>query len=449
MDQSSSSFVDVIKSMNHNVKLTFLFVSFQSLGRGIWMGNVLSMFIYFLAGESNVILGLTSAATGIAMTLSVIPAGFLCDLIPRKWTLRTASVVGFIGLFFAVLAQDIFMIVISLLFWGLFQGLNRPSLESIFADSVESGNRSRIYAWNHSIRQIAMATGPFINAFLFLILGDQWEIGILKAVMIFGIVISAISLIIMVFFDDRKSLGITSENIDINNSISDEKYHSMSRSSKYIMIILLICNLIIGTGAGMTIKFFPTFYYTIYSIEPVALQVIMGLTSIATGLTSLVAQRFSLERGRAQIIFAVQGMATACLFIIAFYPPLQLLVPIFIARGSLMNASQPLSRSILMDVVPKRHRGKVNSIQTLSWGLFWNFSAALGGFLIGDNNNFQLCFLVTAGLYVIGTLPILLLIPLVAKEKYVERTVSELPSFLEKSDEISLSVESGLITPED
>ncbi|MFX1255412.1 MAG: MFS transporter [Promethearchaeota archaeon] len=448
MDLSSSSFVDVIKSMNPNVKLAFLFVTFQSLGRGIWMGNVLSMFIYFLAGESNVILGLTSAATGIAMTLSVIPAGFLCDLIPRKWTLRMASIVGFIGLFFAMLAQDIFMIVVSLLFWGLFQGLNRPSLESIFADSVESGNRSRIYAWNHSVRQIAMATGPFINAFLFLILGDQWELGILKAVMIFGILISAISLIIMVFFDDRKSLGIASEHID-NNGISDEKYHSMSRSSKYIMGILLICNLIIGMGAGMTIKFFPTFYYTIYFIEPVALQVIMGLTSVATALTSLVAQRFSLERGRAQMIFAVQGIATACLFIIAFYPPLQLLVPIFIARGSLMNASQPLSRSILMDVVPKRHRGKVNSIQTLSWGLFWNFSAALGGFLIGDNNNFQLCFLVTAGLYVIGTLPILLLIPLVAKEKQAERYVSELPSLLEKSEETALSVESGLITPKD
>ncbi|MFX1535346.1 MAG: MFS transporter [Promethearchaeota archaeon] len=449
MDLSSSSFVDVIKSMNYNVKLAFLFVTFQSLGRGIWMGNVLSMFIYFLAGESNVILGLTSAATGIAMTLSVIPAGFLCDLIPRKWTLRMASIVGFAGLFFAVLANDIFMIVVSLLFWGLFQGLNRPSLESIFADSVESGNRSRVYAWNHSIRQIAMATGPFINAFLFLILGDQWELGILKAVMVFGIFISAISLVIMVFFDDRKSLGIASENIDINNGISDEKYHSMSRSSKYIMVILLVCNLIVGMGAGMTVKFFPPFYYTIYSIEPVALQVIMGLTSVATGLTSLVAQKFSLKRGRVQIIVAVQGIATACLFIIAFYPPLQLLIPIFIARGSLMNASQPLSRSILMDVVPKRHRGKVNSIQTLSWGLFWNFSAALGGFLIGDNNNFRLCFLVTAGLYTLGTFPILLLIPLVVKEKHIGRSMPELPSLFEKSEETSPSIESGLITPED
>ena len=83
-----------------------------------------------------------------------------------------------------------------------------------------------------------------------------------------------------------------------------------------------------------------------------------------------------------------------------------------------MNASQPLSRSILMDVVPKKNRGKINSLQALAWGMFWNFSAAIGGFLIGPSNNFQLCFYVTTGLYVVGTLIILIIIPFVAKEKH-------------------------------
>jgi len=82
-----------------------------------------------------------------------------------------------------------------------------------------------------------------------------------------------------------------------------------------------------------------------------------------------------------------------------------------------MNARQPHSRSILMDVVPKSNRGKVNSLETLARGMFWNFSAAIGGFLIGTNNNFRLCFIVTTSLYIIGTLLILVIIPLVVKEK--------------------------------
>jgi MFS family permease len=180
-------------------------------------------------------------------------------------------------------------------------------------------------------------------------------------------------------------------------------------------------NLLIGFGAGMTIKFFPVFFMTIYTLTPILVQMIMAGTSILTGVTSIIAQRLSQRSGRAggraAMIFTVQGLATMCLFIIALYPPVFILIPIFLARGSLMNASQPLSRSILMDVVPKKHRGIVNSVQALAWGLFWNVSAALGGFLIGSDNNFQLCFLITASIYVIGTLPILILVPLVSREK--------------------------------
>jgi MFS family permease len=176
-------------------------------------------------------------------------------------------------------------------------------------------------------------------------------------------------------------------------------------------------NLIIGFGAGMTIKFFPVFFMTIYALSPILVQMIMAGTSILTGVTSIIAQQVSLRIGRAAMIFIGQGLATMCLFIITLYPPVFILIPIFLARGPLMNSSQPLSRSILMDVVPKKHRGGVNALQALAWGLFWNVSAALGGFLIGPSNNFQLCFLITASVYVIGTLPILVLIPLVSREK--------------------------------
>jgi MFS family permease len=414
---SGKDVFNTVKSLNYNVKLVFAFSFLQSVGRGIWMGNILSSYIFLIANESNELLGLTSAITGVAMTITVLPAGYFSDRFPRDLILKSASAVGFIGLVFALFATDIVMIFIALLFWGLFQGMNRPSLEALFADSVESGNRSKIYAWNHLTRQFAMASGPFVNVILFIFLGDVWEIAILKIVMIFGLLISMSSLAFMLKFDDKKSLGKASEHLNLVSTSDNINNNDISQSSLLIIIILLISNLIIGFGAGMTIKFFPIFFMKQYSLTPIPVQLIMGVTSIITGFTSIYAQKFSLKRGRAEMIFVVQGIATACLFIISFYPPIVILVPIFLARGSLMNASQPLSRSILMDVVPKRNRGKVNSLQALAWGMFWNFSAAIGGFLIGPNNNFRFCFIVTTSLYIIGTLLILVIIPLVSKEK--------------------------------
>ena len=88
-----------------------------------------------------------------------------------------------------------------------------------------------------------------------------------------------------------------------------------------------------------------------------------------------------------------------------------------------MNAGQPLSRSILMDVVNKKNRAKWNSLEAIAWGLFWNVSAVIGGYLVGDVEpyNFRLNFLVTGGIYILGLIPIIFLIPLVGKERIADK----------------------------
>ncbi len=418
--------------MNHNVKLAFLFSISQSIGRGVWMGNVLSVYIFAIAGNNPVILGWTSFATGITMTLVVFPTGFFVDKYRRDIVLKIASAVGVVALGFVLFGNDeIKFLVVALVLWGLFQGMNRPSLESILADSVESGKRSRVYSWLHLVRQISMAIGPFLNVGLFLIFGDDWSVQILKNVMIVGICITLFSLVIMLFFDDKKSLDTSSESIDLemDHDHNDKRNgkHSRISSTALIAILLVGSNIIIGFGAGMTIKYFPIFFkeHESYRLDPILVQVIMGLTFIFTGLASLIAQKFSVKRGRVQIIFTVQFIATLCLFGIAFFPPIYILVPIFITRGALMNAAQPLSRSILMDVIPKKHRGKINSLEAFAWGFFWNFSALLGGYLIGSKPpyNFKLCFLVTACVYLVGIIPILFLTPLIGKEKIAEKEI--------------------------
>lgn len=410
------------RNLNRNVKLAFLFEALQSLGRGIWMGNIFSLFVVLFVERSNGImgftanelLGITAGASGIAMTVIVFPAGMLTDKYPRQLLLQISAFVGIVAMLFLAIAQSIVMILLSMPLWGAFQGITRPAFESILADSLPSGNRSGVYAALHTTAQAAMAVGPFLNVVFFLFLGDQWDINILRSVMLVGIIISLASTLSLFFFRDDRSMGMESESLlHANKGTEEEKKHS--KLAKRIAILLVTSDVLVGMGAGMSIKFFPVFFRSIYSLQPISVQLIMGLTAIFTGIFTIAAQRFSLRRGRAEMIFVVKFLATLCLIAIGFYPALIMLVPLFIVRGSLMNAAQPLSRSILMDVVPKRHRGKWNSVETVAWGLFWNASAVVGGFLIG-NNNFQRCFFITAIIYLIGTIPILMLIPLVNRE---------------------------------
>ncbi len=430
--------------MNINVKLAFVFSFITSLGRGIWMGSVLSAYIYYFSGNSNITLGQTSLAMGLTMTVVVFPAGILADKFRRDIMLKIASVFGLAGLAVILFGNNMVSIFVALSLWGFYQALTRPALESILADSLESGRRSRVYSWLHLVRQIAQSIGPFISVLLFYLFGDEWELPILKNVILVGILVTAVSIILMEFFNDKKSLGSVSESIleeEEPVALEDDNKNGLRsrlpRKAKLIPYLLVGSNVIIGIGAGMTIKFFPIFFIEVYNMKPMWVSGIMGITAIFTGISGMVAQKFSLKRGRPLMIFSVQLLATLCLFGLVFYPTIWLLIPLFVARGSLMNAGQPLSRSILMDVVPKKNRGKWNSLETLAWGFFWNFSALIGGYLVGDVSSrmfwtveiltsgdpagiipkFWLVFLVTACVYVVGLIPLLLLIPLVKTEK--------------------------------
>jgi len=429
--------VQSFRSLNRNVQLVLAFTLAQSLGGGIWMGNMLSTFIYLIAGSSNQLLGLTSAATGFTMTLVVFPAGAIADRFRRDWMLRIGAGLGVISAVFLFVVEGLLFILLSLIFYGLFNGLINPALEALFADSIKSGARSGIYSWRHLIGQIGNAVGPFLNILLLSIFGDEWHLTILKSVIGVGLFISVLSYGILFLFRDEHSLKgesdsvISAELTPVPQAVQENiagttiEHREVIPASiglqsriklKWVPYILLACNIIIGLGAGMTIKFFPIFFMEIYAMKPIAVEIISGLTAVVTGFSGLLAQHFSRVRGRPQLIFAVQGIATLCLMIIALYPPTAILIIVFILRGALMNASQPLSLSILMDLIPKEKRGKWNSMEALAWGLFWNFSAILGGYLIGPTNNFRLNFVVTACIYVCGTMPVLLLFKIVAKE---------------------------------
>jgi hypothetical protein len=267
-----------------------------------------------------------------------------------------------------------------------------------------------------------MAIGPFIAAILFAIIGNEWNLGIIKNVMYVGFGVTVVSIFLLFIFKDDRSLGKESEAIaeEVTEEVEELKSRlalkvDSEKAIKLIPILLVSSNLIIGIGAGMSIKYFPVFFTEQYLISPVWLNVIMGATSMVTGIFGLLSQKVSLRLGRVQTIFIAQFIATFCLLILAIYPPFAVLVPFFILRGSFMNAGQPLSRSILMDVIPKKRRGIWNSIEAIAWGLFWNASAVLGGFLVGANNNFNLCFIITTFVYITGMIPVIMMMPLVGK----------------------------------
>ena len=85
--------------------------------------------------------------------------------------------------------------------------------------------------------------------------------------------------------------------------------------------------------------------------------------------------------GRIRVTLVTRSMDILLLTVMAFANPVSARVPLavlHVVRTSFANCTRPLMRSLLMDNVPSRHRGKFNALEGVRT-FSWSGSAAAGG----------------------------------------------------------------------
>ena len=448
------------KEMNWNIKLAYV----QTIAIAFGMGIFQVAFPVFVTndlprglGQSFVILGILSTIQGLGSTIFVIPSGIFADKYRRDLLIRISVIFGISAQLVLVYVTQVavgnpqialFMLIVGQVLGGIGWGLSGPAAQALIADSLEPGRRSKEFAKMFFANLLASATGPFLAAGSTLILGDAWDLQLLQSLIFMAATIAIIAHIAVVFASDDKSLVSKSEKHPSLISPPKEDLPIMrktpvvtifGRPFSYDVIIpsvLVISGIIIGFGAGATVAFFPVLFQspTIgYGLQPFFTYIIFGITNVATGLAALLAQRMIQVFGRIGSMFLTQGVAVICLLglminlvlyqnqNIGYSASVLFLVIFFITRNALMNAAGPVSRSIVMDVVPSTSRAKWNSLETLAWGMFWSVSASIGGFII-ENFGYVYVFMFTATLYTIATLMILIIRKRVPRESILSRS---------------------------
>ncbi|MFW9996547.1 MAG: MFS transporter [Candidatus Odinarchaeota archaeon] len=407
------TFFSDFRDYNWNVKVAFISALFSSIGFGALFGNLFSIFVMNIGG-SEFLLGLTATLGGLASTVILFPAGYLVDRWRRDALIWASQLLAITGILAIVFAPDIQTIFLGNILLGLSQGAGGPAIEALIADSTKTGNRSQVYSQLFFVRTAGSAIGPFFNVLLFFILGDTWGLETLRQVMMISAVFAIIGSAITLLAKDSASLGAESEVGNGQNGVEGAK------SDFFMPLVLVASGIVIGFGAGMTVQFFPVFFKEVYGQLPIIVNLVFGLTYIVTGSSGILAQKVSRWIGRLETMFVFQAIAVIALVVIITYPPLMIMFVAYIIRNAFMNASNPLGRTIVMDKIAKKHRGRFNSLEQLAWGFLWSFSAGIGGFILETTNgNFVIVFSITATLYTIATLPLVFL------RKYVEKEAGD------------------------
>lgn len=366
-------------------------------------------------------------------------------------------------------AAALWMCGVIMALWGVGDGVVNGPAMALFADSTPEGQRSKYFTYMFVAYTAASACGPLVSILLFQTLGDDWDLYHLRIVIYVGLVVEMGNSVLMMLFDDRKALdegddaeegeedasggadgnhgcaegGSRSEDpaetLEDGSSFVDEPPEHgaatstaeapeaptiltpMQKRQKWVPYIVFSQGLIFAMGSGMTVKFFPLFFKDEVGMSPSQVQIIYVIVPFVMVIASTFCTKLAgAGFGRVQTMLLFSCLGISLLYsMVVFKSYLDhhpfLLVPIYVLRTSLMNASYPIQESILMDFVPKEERARWKSLDSVaSFG--WCGSAALGGWL-ADKYDYTYTFLITAMLQSIGAAVWCLLLPLVPRQE--------------------------------
>jgi len=216
------------------------------------------------------------------------------------------------------------------------------------------------------------------------------------------------------------SSTVASENIRQEDSSSkttsedeDDTNSRCIRSERFIPIFVAMHDVTTGLASGMSISYFPVFFSdeTYMNLSPIIVQLLYVIAPMGNALLTYMARSLSLKYGRCHVAVAHKWIGISCMFgLIGAYThnaPSYVVCMLYVIRTAFMNSTNALTKSLLMDSVPKAERGKWTALESVNQ-FSWCGSAMIGGFLVTlDGILFNFC--ITGVMQFCATVPLCIL----------------------------------------
>lgn len=434
--------------MHHNLKTATASALLGAISNSLFSDTAFTVLIFNEVAkpikgpsEANTFLGIVEAIYGLSALLFALPIGYLADHYSRAAILRTEGAVELL----AVILTAVFVVRIQYLepvisfavlcllmaLWGLTEGLSSGPVGALVADSVPSGGRSAAYTTIANSSLAGRLLGPTIIIAMTAALSkdvDEWDTRALQTMVLTGLGLHLLYIATLFLYRDIPSPATTipttvpepfTETFEDDPDDLEGGYSDLERGllppspppgppapfCARTPAILFMAELVVMCGSGMTVKYWPLFFKNDCAMSMVVIQCIEIVKILTIILFQNLSQRYSKRVGRMWAVITVFLVGIAFQTVLAMLPSslygAHLLVGgLYVLRVAFMNCVSPLLGSALMDIVPKEHRARWESLGAVGT-VGWSGSAFLGG-LISDRGDYSRTFIVTSIVHLVG-----------------------------------------------
>ncbi|MBN2847080.1 MAG: MFS transporter [Coriobacteriia bacterium] len=363
----------------------------QSVGYGI-IGTTFAIHLKD-SGFSEAVVGdvegaLALAAAVVCLTLPPLVAG----LGYRPLMLFAALALGLSRLGQAYALTSTAIVALGLVF-GLGDGAMQTLSTAFLSENSGSARRTQLFTADYVIRIAAMVVGSLIG-------------GIVPALMSPAVgEAEAVRLTIVIAAGLMAGSALPASAIQDGPRLHDRLFTAWSSTLKGFRSWgrvgrLLVPEMLISFGAGLTIPFVALFLRHRLGASVTDVGVIQAVSSIAMALAALATPRLVPRLGLAGTVVVTELASLPFLISIPFAASLPLAAVLFWFRGMLMNMSWPIYNQLSMEGLPAADKPLVAGWVRFGWSVAWLGGSAIGGRLM--EQSYTTPYFYTATLYALG-----------------------------------------------
>ncbi len=381
-----------------------LVASFLMSLAGGMTGFVLILFMYELTTDLPLLGRLVSLSTWTSVVF-FIPGGLLVDRYDRRTTLALSLLLSAAGMAVFSVARDLTLIVVGQILLGIAFSVSFPTLTALMSEKTSDVRRKYLFSMQSFVNMMGVAIATVMAGILTVVLQDVFSMS-LEATYRLIFVISAggqvcsivVALKLRPGEEDRENKAEELPPMFAAEGDSE----TTSRKSLLFVAKYYTPMTIIGFGAGWVIPFFQLYYLLKFHVDVADIAWLFAATQVSMGMSFFLIPALAERRGSVGTVTGTWGAATVTLAAIPLAPTFLTAAPLHLVRMALMNASSPISDSLMMGAVRPRDRGKAAGLTRFMWTAMNGVGQTFTGDLMAKN--LDLPFVITVSCYIVATI---------------------------------------------
>jgi MFS family permease len=334
----------------------------------------LSYFLTSVQGLSLPLMGLIVTVMGVSTFLASIPLGVAADKYGRKKMHIVGNVLASAIIAVFALTTNVVVLLVAAVVEGIGEAAFAASANALLAEKAQEKRRTTAYSLFGFVQSVAFGVGSLMIPVVMIFMG-------------FGLTNSEGHVLLFVFLAIL-SLSSTLFMFKISEP-RRVKRHGVSlrkllpHKSRKPLVRYVLSSGLIAFGTGMVVPLMAAWLGLQYGITDAISGPILGLASLATGLTTLAGPALAKRIGLAKAITVTQGFSAVFMFAIPLSPGYVSAGFTYAFRSLLMNMATPLEQSMIMGIVVEDERGAASGVSSALWSLPNALSSFVGAYLMG------------------------------------------------------------------